>query len=62
MTSSVDVVSDISSKERCSVCKHKPILVTLSARLPKEGYKKAPIQVVGKMCRDCKFVRIDRRG
>jgi hypothetical protein len=49
-------------KERCSKCKDKPILITLSARLPKKGYKKAPIQVVGKMCKYCKFVRIDRYG
>ena len=51
----------MNSKERCSNCKHKPILITLSARIPKEGYKKAPLQVVGKMCKSCKFVRIDKR-
>lgn len=48
-------------KERCPNCKGAPILVTLGARVPKEGYKSAPRSAVGKMCRSCPYVKIGDR-
>ncbi|MDB4345617.1 hypothetical protein OAA43_00915 [bacterium] len=65
MTSSVSVVSSMGRngqpKERCPNCKGGPILVTLGARVPEEGYKQAPRRTVGKMCSSCSYVRIGDR-